>query len=102
MRLAILLLVLSLAGCLPYKRPDWVSIPLRQDQVAADSDDKLRIGEDVIVDTWTKKTYRFRIIRLEQAGFVGVAKDNKTYTMYYKDFASMWVKRWQWHVAVAR
>jgi hypothetical protein len=96
---AIPALALCLSACLPYKAPEWVSIPLRQDQVEADSDDKLRVGEQVIIDTRTKKTYKFQVIRIEHDGFVGIAKDNKHYKMLFKDMESMWVKRWTWHVA---
>lgn len=101
-RLVACLLTLALSACLPYKSPEWVSIPLRQDQVEADSDDKLRVGETVIVDTLTKKTYRFKVIRIEPNGFVGIAKDNKHYTLLFRDLESMWVKRWVWDIAVAR
>jgi hypothetical protein len=90
--------LIGLTGCLPYQAPEWVSIPLRQDQVEADSDDKLRVGETVIVDSLNKKTYKLQVIRIETYGFVGIAKDNKHYTMHFKDMQSMWVKRWTWHV----
>lgn len=92
-------LALGLAACMPYKRPGWVSIPLHQDQVDPDSEDKLQVGETVIVDTLKEKTHTFKVIRLESNGFVGIAKNNRTYTVLYKDLESMWVKRWKWHIA---
>ena len=95
-------LAACLSACLPYKSPEWVRIPLRQDQAEADSDDKLRVGETVIVDALNKKTYRFKVIRIEHNGFVGIAKDNKHYTMLFKDMESMWAKRWTWDIAVMR
>jgi hypothetical protein len=97
-RLALPAVVLSLSGCLafPCKQADRSRISLEQNQVAPDSDEKLREGDKTIVYTRKGQTDEYKIVRLEDGGFVGEAWDHKRYRVLYKNLDRMWVERRKW------
>lgn len=96
MRVLILASFVLLSACIPYTHDVWISVPLAQQQVAPGADERVRVGETVIVDTLRKTTHKFRITRLDPDGFAGVARDGKTYSVRYADVESLWVKRSRW------
>lgn len=87
----------GLSGCLPYVRTDWVAVPTDQYNLAADSDDKLKPGDKVLVrNKHTAKTYAFTIVKLTQKGFVGTGRDKKQYMVRFDDISKLEVERRTW------
>lgn len=73
-------------------------MPLEQEQVAADAEEKLRSGDAVIAYTRTGQTDEYQVVELASSGFVGIAWDHKRYRVQYANLDHMWVKRRKWSV----
>lgn len=84
-----------LASCvgLPAKRTVWVTVPLAQDQVEAGADEKVRVGEMVIVNTIDGKTYLFSTTEVAGAGLRGVDAEGRNYQVAPDELRALFVKR---------
>lgn len=73
-------------------------MPLEQEQVAADSEEKLQKGDSVVVYTRKGQTDEYEVVELEDSGFVGTAWDHKRYRVRYANLDRIWVKRQEWSI----
>lgn len=92
------------AGCLavlasaclpiPYKDQVWKGAPASEDgQQTAKLDERLVIGDLVRVRTKEGKTHIFRVYKIEETAFYGIARDRNKYRIGYAALASMEVRR---------
>ena len=97
-----MLVAVSLAGCvvipLPCKKADKSRVPLEQNQLPPDSEERLREGDRVITYTKKGQTDEYEVVRLEDSGFIGTAWDHKQYRVRFKNVDRMWITRYKWGV----
>jgi hypothetical protein len=89
--LAMSVLVL-LAGCVVVPVESWDEVPTAQ-KYQTDRADQIQAGDVVRVRTIKQNTHVFRVYKVEDNAFFGVARNSKKYRVPYKLLASLEVKR---------
>lgn len=92
MRIALLLAALTVSACIVVPDEDWDEVPLQQDTQTRKGD-RIQPGDAVRVRTREGKVHSFRVSRVEDRAFFGVARNGKSYRVPYATLSSMEVNR---------
>jgi endonuclease YncB( thermonuclease family) len=98
---AVALPALFLSACIVVPRPYWDEVPTAQ-QHQTDPVDQVRPGDTVRVRTIKNNIHVFRVYKVDDKAFYGVASNEKKYRVPFASLASLQVQRMEMEVITGR
>lgn len=89
---SLLPLVACLSGCMVVPVQTWDEVPTNQ-KVQTQARDRLAPGDVVRVRTIRNKVHLFRVYRIDDTAFYGVADNHRKYRVPFAGLASIEVRR---------
>lgn len=88
----------ALSACVPMKAERWTDMPVRQNELPADSGERIKLGEFVTANTRDGQKVLVQVVRLGATGFVGVSESDQLLTFEFEDLRRVRAVRTRWGV----